>query len=641
MCGIAGAITARGLACDEQRMTAMLDAIRHRGPDDSGIWHEGAAWLGHRRLAIIDVTPSGHQPMMSRCGRFVISYNGEIYNFNILREQLQRAGLKEFRGHSDTEVLLEHVAAFGLAKTLEQANGMFAFAVWDREEQALYLARDRFGEKPLYYTTQGGGIAFASELVALERLPGLQRTISANSLFWYFRAGYVPAPFSIYQGIQKLPPACMAKWTAKSGLSVDPYWSITDVAEASARNRFVSEQDAIDTLENALLESCRQRMISDVPLGAFLSGGIDSSTVVAMMQKVSATPVRTFTIGFDQDKFNEAEHARDVASHLGTMHTELYLTGQDALQLVPELGALSDEPFADSSLIPTYLVSRLARQHVTVALSGDGGDELFAGYVRHRRAPQDWAVLQRVPMRRLLGRSLTFMGPGMLDLLGRPFAAFLSRLGSSDDPVGVKAYRFASRLGVRDFQEYFEILNRYWLRAEDAANPGHGGELPWSPPAPATVDRLEWMCWHDTVNYLPGDILTKVDRAAMQTSLEGRMPFLDPAVAEVAWRMPESMKLRGGTGKWALRQVLGRHVPERLFDRPKMGFGVPLAAWLKGPLRDLTDDMLSEPRLKRQGLVNAAAVARTWQRTRDGIHEEPGEVWSALMLQLWLSKRGM
>jgi asparagine synthase (glutamine-hydrolysing) len=643
MCGIAGIIAGRTLSARREYLASMMSRMRHRGPDGDGVWNEDGTWFGQLRLAIIDLSPNGTQPMVSHNGRHVITFNGEIYNFAELRRDLDREHSIAWRGSSDTEVLLELIARRGIDQALAAIDGMFAFAVWDKLDRSLTLARDRFGEKPLYYVEQGGGIAFASELTALEAHPDVSRETSPDTLAAFLTSGTVPGALSILRDVKKLPPASVLvhrepDQTGGGQSSIRAYWSIADVAERGLADPFRDETEAVGAVEAALKASCLSRMVSDVPLGAFLSGGVDSSVIVALMQAQSSRPVKTFTIGFEEEKYNEAPHAKAVAVHLGTDHTEQILSEQDALEMAPRLGQLYDEPFADSSAIPTYLVSRMARRHVTVCLSGDGGDELFGGYGRYAVHPAVWDKISRVPFRGLAGRTLRSLPTSLLNTLLAPLSGTAARFTRSDEKVGVKAQRLAERLDAPDFQAYYRRMMSY---VPDASRYVIGGGQPAVPPSiPNLPTRLDWMCLNDSVTYLPDDILVKVDRAAMAVSLEGRMPLLDPKLAEVAWRVPAAMKMRDGVSKRPLREVLARHVPRALFERPKMGFGIPLREWLQGPLRHWAADLLSEDRLRRQGLLDVAATRALHEDFTTGRRPEPVKLWTVLMLQAWLEARG-
>lgn len=632
MCGLAGY-----LGHEEQPpgiAVAMGDAIRHRGPDDSGIWLDEGAGIGlaHRRLSILDLSPAGHQPMVSPSGRWVIAFNGEIYNHVALRRELEQNGSAPvWRGHSDTETLLAAIEAWGVDRTLRYSVGMFAMALWDRTERSLWLARDRIGEKPLYYGWQGSTFLFGSELAALRVHPAFSARIDRSSLSLLLRHNYVPAPYSIFEGIRKLPPATWLKvsLTERNSRPIQ-YWSLAETAVRGVREPFAgSEQDAIESLERLLGDAVEGQMASDVPLGSLLSGGIDSTLVTALMQVRSDRPIRTFTIGFEEEAYDESGYARAIAQHLGTDHTELKLSGRDALSLVPELPRLYDEPFADSSQLPTHLVMRLARKSVTVALSGDGGDEFFGGYNRYLLAPRLWQRIRMVPspLRVPLLRLATCVyarSPTGLDV------------AQVDDKLARLTRLFAAKR-VDGVDDLYAALVSEW---DNPANVVLGGSLPttmlderdqW----PALVDPAERMMALDALTYLPGDVLAKVDRAAMAISLETRAPFLDRDVMEFAWTLPISMKLRRGRGKWILRQVLRRHVPDELMERPKMGFGIPLDQWLRGPLRDWAEALLDAKRLREDGFFDVAAVRRTWEKHIAGREQYGYRLWSVLMFQAW------
>jgi len=625
----------------------MADSIEHRGPNDSGIWVDGSAGvaLGHRRLSIQDLSPLGHQPMVSASGRYVVAYNGEIYNFRQLQQELQSRGYT-FRGHSDTEVLLAAVEAWGVEGALERFVGMFAFALWDREDRVLVLARDRLGEKPLYYGWQGGSFIFASELKALRQHPEWKGEVDRDALALYMRHNYVPAPWSIYRGIRKLLPGTLLRIPA--GLrpgelpEPEPYWSAAEVAEAGLRHPFQgTEDDAVEALDRLLRESLGDKMISDVPLGAFLSGGYDSSLVVALMQELSEQPVKTFSIGFHEEAYNEAHHAVKVARHLGTDHTELYVTSEEAMAVIPDLPRLYDEPFADSSQIPTFLVSRLARQQVTVILSGDGGDELFGGYNRYAQGLEILSRLHRLPRpaRWLLAGSLRALPPGAWDRL---FALASPLLPASMKVrlAGDKLHKLAGILGLEGEKALYRGLVSHWDAPEQVV-PG-SRERPTALTDPGRQARLEdftdYMMFTDLVSYLPDDILVKVDRASMGVSLEARVPLLDHRIVEFAWRLPRRMKVRDGQGKWILRQVLYRYVPREIMERPKMGFGVPIDHWLRGPLREWAESLLDERRLREEGWFHPEPILRKWREHLSGQRNWAYHLWDVLMFQSWLEE---
>lgn len=616
MCGIAGVIDAR----DGGRFAeAMADTLRHRGPDAAGAWRDDSAGVGlaFRRLAIIDLTPTGDQPMTSRDGRFVIVFNGEIYNHNELRERLTSDGVR-FRGSSDTEVLLEAIAEWGIEPTLRAANGMFALAVWDIADQVLHLARDRFGEKPLYFGRTGGVFVFASELKAIRAHPRFEGRVAGAAVALYLRHGYVPAPLSIYEGISKLSPACRVEVRRGHPGGEVPYWELPTDAPTTT----MSAPEAIEALDDLLTESVRLRMISDVPLGALLSGGVDSSTIVALMQKQSSRAVRTFSIGFPTSGYDESEAAAAVAAHLGTEHTALEVTPADALAVVPRLATMYDEPFADSSQIPTFLVSELARRHVTVALTGDGADELFGGYSRYEAGRGPLSLLARLPrpVRRVVGVSID----GLPGLVYRPLAKRFSR----PEEKAAKLARVLRSGGD-------PLTQLTWLWNEPPV------QRQFTPPAAtwrttSTLSRSQEMMASDTVGYLPDDILVKVDRASMAVSLEGRMPFLDPHIADFAWSLPMEWRVGRQEGKWIVRRVLERYVPRAIVARPKTGFGVPIGDWLRGPLREWAQALLAPSEIASDRVLDGEPIRRAWEGHLAG-EDRAHELWAVLMLRAWSS----
>lgn len=643
MCGIAGFLDfGRRLTSEKQIdiCQRMTDAIAHRGPDDMGIWVDANAGiaLGHRRLSILDLSPLGHQPMLSETGRYVVSYNGEIYNFNQLRHELSG---HVFRGRSDTEVLLSAFEEWGVEGSLNRLNGMFALAVWDARDRALILARDRFGEKPLYYGRIGEVLVFGSELKAIAKFPGFAREIDRNVLTQFLRFGYVPAPSCIFQGLKKLPAATSLRIAALQELNDEPlrYWDLQAVANEGVANPFDgSEDEAVAELDSVLRNAVALRMNSDVPLGAFLSGGIDSSIVVAMMQATSSAKARTFTIGFSEASHNEAESARSVAAYLGTQHTEMYISPKEAQAVLPRLPILYDEPFADSSQIPTFLVCQLARQHVTVALSGDGGDELFGGYNRYFWAESIWRRLRLVPpsVRARLVRALRYVRADSIDAAYRLIEPYLPQ-GARLRLPGRLIAKLSEVLGAHTADALYLGLLSTWKEpalvtgAAEAQHPILQGSLP------ELRDFTARMMCADTLTYLPDDILVKVDRAAMGVSLETRVPFLDPDVARFAWRIPERLKMRRGTGKVLLRQLLAKYLPRPLFERPKSGFDIPIDTWLRGPLREWAESQLSYERLRSDGFLRPAAVREKWDDLLAGRRNSQYPVWTVLMFQAWLS----
>lgn len=644
MCGLTGGWSRQRFMALQDALPRMTAAIAHRGPDDDGHWFDAEAGiaLGHRRLAIVDLSPAGHQPMASASGRWVIAFNGEIYNHLDLRGELEAAGsAPPWRGHSDTETLLAAVEAWGVQRTLERSSGMFAFAIWDREERALWLARDRFGEKPLYYGWNRGVFLFGSELKALRAFPGFDAPVDRQALALYLRHNAVPAPFSIHQGICKLLPGHwlrLGTQDLEEGRLPEPiaYWSAAEQAHAGRADPFAgSEAEAADELERLLRDAVGRQMMADVPLGAFLSGGIDSSVVVAMMQAQSARPVRTFSIGFNEAGYNEAEHAAAVARHLGTDHTELYVTSEDALAVIPRLPTMYDEPFADSSQIPTSLVAQLARQHVTVALSGDGGDELFGGYSRYFLASRLWSKISRLPVsiRALAARAISAVPVGAWNRIYHAGAIVLPAEQRWSLP-GDKIHKGAAILAKREGEDLYRDLITHW----QPHSLMHGIDEParFGPPRSRNMGNLiNYMMLEDACHYMADDILVKVDRAAMACSLETRVPLLDHRVFEFAWRLPLHYKVRGGTGKHLLRQVLYRHVPRSLIDRPKMGFGVPIDSWLRGPLKEWAAELIDPVRLRNDGYFDPEPIARKWKEHQSGVRNWQYHLWDILMFQAW------
>jgi asparagine synthase (glutamine-hydrolysing) len=623
----------------------MAHTLRHRGPDDGGVWVDAEAGiaLSMRRLAILDLSPAGHQPMQSWSGRYTIVFNGEIYNCEDLRRDLLGGSLAPvFRGHSDTEVMLAAFERWGVPESIRRFNGMFAFALWDRQERTLTLARDRFGEKPLYYSITGRALIFASELKALRAHPEFSNEIDLGSIALYLRHNCIPSPYSIYRNTRKLPPATLLTVSAADlNASPEPYWALREVAEAGvAAGASGSERDAVEALELLLRDAVKVRMHADVPLGAFLSGGIDSSTVVSLMQTQSRIQVKTFSVGFRESDYNEAGDALRVARHLQTDHTELYVTPNEAMEVIPRLSEMYDEPFADASQIPTFLVSQLARQHVTVSLSGDGGDEMFGGYNRHTWGGSLWTKLSAMPLfaRRLGASSITALSPESWDLLARKLGKLLPHAFRQRIP-GDKLYKLASVMPSSDAFEMYYRLVSHWFDPEAVVL---GTREPLTSFRNGLVARLptvtEQMMYLDAVTYLPDDILVKLDRATMAISLEGRVPFLDHRIAEFVWRLPLSMRVRGREGKWILRQILYRYVPRELVDRPKFGFDIPLRSWLRGTLRDWSEALLDERRLRQDGFFDPRPIRRAWQEHVSGRRNWEYRLWDVLMFQAWLDE---
>jgi len=638
MCGIAGLLDperrSSGAAL-EANAGRMVDELHHRGPDARGVWvdPEAGVALGHARLSIIDLSPAGAQPMASASGRYLLSYNGEVYNAGELRAELERAG-HTFRGHSDTEAIVEGFAVWGVEDTIERLIGMFAFAVFDRKERVLMLARDRLGIKPLYWGRMGGRVAFASELRAFTALPDFSPQIDRDALAAYLVTGSVPAPLSIYQGIQKLEPGMVLEIRQDGAERCHRYWSAFDMAlQGQVALLEIDEREACERLETLLTDAVTRRMVADVPLGVFLSGGIDSSTVTALMQANSSQPVKSFSIGFHEQAYNEADQAKAVAGHLGTDHTELYVTAAKAQSIVPKLPRIYDEPFADVSQIPTFLISEMTRQHVTVALSGDGGDELFAGYNRYGQGLRVARALRRLPrpLSAALSQMIALMPPSSWDHV---FAVLPA--GARPRQGGEKLHKLSSVLGV-GADDYYRTLTSPWVSAwslvKGASQPDASA---FSPELRGRFhDELSWMQYADTVTYLPDDILTKVDRASMAVSLEARVPLLDHRVFEFAWRLPVDFKIRGGQGKWLLRQVLHKYVPKDLVERPKMGFGVPIDAWLRGPLKDWASDLLDPAAMARTGLLDPVPIQAKWAEHQSGRRNWQHFLWHVLMFEAW------
>ncbi|MEK7727027.1 MAG: asparagine synthase (glutamine-hydrolyzing) [candidate division KSB1 bacterium] len=662
MCGITGFIeTKRERSNDELHalVTRMATAIQHRGPDDAGDWCDAEAGvaLGHRRLSIIDLSPLGHQPMFSADGRFVLIFNGEVYNFRALRVELESLGHK-FRGHSDTEVMLAAFVQWSVKAALQRFNGMFAFALWDRRERCLLLARDRMGEKPLYYGLQGSTFLFGSELKALRAHPSFRNEINRDALTLFLRYSYIPAPFSIYNGIQKLPAAALLKLDcSQTQITLpepEPYWSLREAAQngvAQASSLHGSQAGslrydataAIAQFEELLREAVKLRMEADVPLGAFLSGGMDSSTIVALMQAQSTRPVKTFTIGFHEHGYNEAEHAKAVAQHLGTEHTELYVTPEEMRAVIPRLPMLYDEPFADSSQLPTFLVAQLARRHVTVSLSGDGGDELFAGYKHYQAGQKIWSTIKWLPRpaRQALARAIQSVPTSAWSASFGWMKSTMAKYGRPGE-VGDKMHKVAEVLANASEANFYQMLSSHWKTPEQIVINGREPRAAfldpqWQIELPSLMHH---MMFSDAAIYLPDDILVKVDRASMAVSLESRVPLLDHRVVEFAWQVPLSMKLHEGKTKWLLRQVLYKYVTPALIEREKMGFGVPIHQWLRGPLREWAEALLHPQRMQREGFLRSELIQQKWQEHQRGEHDWQYYLWDVLMFQAWLEEWG-
>lgn len=641
----------------QEMVERMAATLQHRGPNDSGVWIDGKSGiaLGHRRLAVVDLSPTGRQPMRSSSGRYHITFNGEIYNFLKLTNELRRMG-HEFRGHSDTEVLLAAIEAWGLGTAVQRFVGMFAFAVWDQEKRMLHLLRDRLGEKPLYYAWLNETFVFASELKALRSFPDWMPDIDRDALTLHMRHGYIPAPYSIYSGVYKLPPGSMLSinveaqrrqtgFSPHTGVATDSqlcptsYWSMHAAARRGVSDPINSESQATDELDRLLHQAIRDQMTADVPLGAFLSGGIDSSTVVSVMQSESSRPIKTFTIGFPEPDYDEAGYARKIAAHLGTEHSELYVTPQEALQVVPDLATIYDEPFSDASQIPTCLVSKLARAHVTVCLSGDGGDELFAGYNRYLRTESIWSKTRLMPnwLRKSVATAITMVSPNQWDFVASMMDKVVPTSRRWPPDIGFKLQKLARIMNEQSLVDMYRILVSYWDDPESLVL--RGNEPPMAVCAgdkgDVCTDFIHQAMYWDLMSYLPDDNLAKIDRASMAVSLETRLPLLDHRLVEFAWRVPLDMKVRATQGKWLLRQVLNKYVPMELIDRPKMGFSVPIGQWLRGPLRDWAEGLLNERRLRQEGFFNAQLVKDRWREHLSGKRNWQLALWGILMFQAW------
>jgi asparagine synthase (glutamine-hydrolysing) len=643
MCGIAGFLTSAPFAADRARaeLARMTTAIEHRGPDDAGHWLDESAGiaLGHRRLSIVDLSPLGHQPMISASGRFVIVFNGEIYNYRKLSQELSALGHR-FRGTSDTEVLLAAIEEWGVDGTLDRAHGMFAFGVWDNQQRELYLARDRFGEKPLYFSQFSGYLLFASELKAFRAHSEWRGDIDRGSLALLLRHGFIPAPHTVFSNTRKVRPGCVLTVRARGNtfdISEREYWQPKSLP-APGREA-VDAQEQVASVHEALRTSIKQQMVADVPLGAFLSGGIDSSLIVSLMQQESSRPVRTFAIGFTEERFNEAPYAKRIAEHLGTDHTELIVTPAEARAVIPRLSQIYDEPFGDSSQIPTFLVCELARRSVTVSLSGDAGDELFGGYARYTAVPSQWQRVRAWPtaLRQAAAAFVNSLSPQTLELALAPAGRLRSRPDLSD-----RLQQHARAWQARSFAEFCHTATSLWplpdrcvLGAQEPKDVGL--RTPAAGAVAQTADELTHMMYMDTRVYLPDDILVKVDRAAMAVSLETRVPFLDPDVAEAAWRIDPVTHRKDGSGKWVLRQILERYVPRTLFERPKKGFSVPVDRWMRSELRGWAEDLLDPAAMRRQGFFDANLIDRRWRQHLSGQTNWQYQLWSVLMFQSWLA----
>jgi len=638
MCGVTGFLN-RGALQTEENLHGlahqMNETILHRGPDAGDIWVDPQAQvaLAHRRLSIQDLSPAGAQPMASHCGRYVMVYNGEVYNKTEIMAGLSR----NWRGHSDTEAILESFAQRGLEATLQKLIGMFVIALWDKEENTLYLVRDRLGIKPLYWGLHNNVFMFGSELKALCAHPAFKKDIDRNALASFMRHNYVPGPYSIYQNVEKLQPGYYLTLRHGQAPVTQPYWQLEEVIDKAGTWQG-SPQEAVDALDDLLSDAVNQRLLSDVPLGAFLSGGVDSSTVAALMQKNASSPVRTFSIGFHEEGYNEAQHAAAVARHLGTDHTELYVSPEEARSVIPQMADYYDEPFSDSSQIPTFLLSQMTKKHVTVALSGDGGDELFCGYTRYFTARKYGNLIFNQPrlLRQLASSTIGMLSPQTWDRLG-------AIIPESKRPtlLGDKLYKLAGVLSG-DRNDFYRRLISHWEDPDTLVRDGAEYKgLVWQDKSHhCDSDFTDHMQYLDTKTYLPDDILTKVDRASMAVALEARVPLLDHRVVEFAWQLPQNLKFRDSQGKWVLRQVLNRYIPLEMIDRPKMGFGVPIDDWLRGPLKEWASDLLCEDEINKHGLLNPAPVQEKWQEHLSGKRNWQYHLWDILMLQSWCNRWG-
>lgn len=626
MCGISGCFNASYNKDSAFTSSGKTSPIKHRGPDASGVWSDVSAGLelSHVRLSVLEISEAGTQPMHSSCDRFAISFNGEIYNHLALRSQLEKEGQAPlWRGQSDTETLLACFSTWGVRRTLQATVGMFALALWDKQQQQLTLARDRLGEKPLYWGWCGPSLLFGSELKALKAYPVFNAQVDRGALALLLRYNYIPTPYTIYQDIEKLPAGQFVqikKGDLRSDVTPEAYWELSRIIEDGIANPFQgTEAEATDLLEQTISQAVAGQMLAEVPLGAFLSGGVDSSTIVALMKQQATQPVRTFALGFDEPGYNEAEYAKEVARHLGTSHAEIYVTAKDALDLIPQLPDIYCEPFADSSQLAAFLVSRMAKEHVTVALSGDAGDELFGGYTPYQFAPRVWSKLKLLPLpvRQLVFHALS--GLPMPDKLAKLLRVF----------------------PAKDKEQFYQILVSHWADPHQVVIGAESlPSLLDSPSSWPQTDNFEhWMMAMDTAQYMIDDILVKVDRAAMANSLETRVPLLDHRVVELAWKIPLHMKIRSGVGKWLLREVLYRHIPRELIERPKQGFMIPLSQWLRGPLREWAEALLNEQRLRKEGYFSPAAVRRAWSEHLQGKRDHGYRLWGILMFQAWLEKQ--
>ncbi|MGO8881774.1 MAG: asparagine synthase (glutamine-hydrolyzing) [Desulfomonilaceae bacterium] len=655
MCGIAGIINLDTFTVESLRNIClqMTNSLLHRGPDDVGVWTDtrGLVALGHRRLSILDLSPEGHQPMLSSTGRYVISYNGEVYNYINIRKRLEeRRQAPIFGGHSDTEVILAAIEAWGLEKAVQEFNGIFAFAIWDQKESRLSLVRDRVGVKPLYYGWAGKSFVFGSELKSLRQHPHFDNRVDRKALALYFRHNYIPAPYSIYEKVFKLQPGEILtigsdtrRLDRLSPLQSKTYWSAQEVWHSGALNSWQGdERTAVDSLETILGDAVKSQMISDVPLGAFLSGGIDSSIVTALMQSSSSQPVKTFSIGFHEAGYNEAVFAKNIADYLGANHTELYVTDEEARDVIPLLPSIYDEPFADASQIPTYLVSKLAREQVTVSLSGDAGDELFNGYSRYIAVERLWRIVNAQPriLKQLFSILIRQLPVKTLDVLAYPMNTIFKSLEYHDRKIGNRLKKYAGLFSQSSRMENYRTYISYSFSSE---NPVLGGKEPTTVfskniDANNSLDYFQLMALLDILTYLPDDILVKVDRASMAVALEARVPFLDHRVVEFASAVPTNMKIRAGSGKWILKEILKKYIPLKLTERPKMGFAVPVGEWLRGPLKNWCQDLLNQNEISDECVLDANIIQRLWKEHLSREWDRSPQLWGILMFRSWLTE---
>lgn len=650
MCGFAGFVLTNSTnTFSKNTLQNMIDVINHRGPDDDGIWHNNTetVFLGHKRLAIMDLSDAGHQPMHSFDEKLTIVFNGEIYNHLSIRNRLEESLPKNFywKGTSDTETLITAISLWGVEEALKSSIGMFAFALWDHKKKTLTLARDRMGEKPLYFGRIDNAFLFASELKSIVAFPSFNQTISPSSLKEYLRYNYIPAPASIYEGIYKLIPGSFAEISENLTIQYKTYWSPKKVFSNGNKNLFSNDSLALQSIENHLNNAVSAQMLADVPLGAFLSGGIDSSLIAALMQSQSKEPIKTFTIAFEESSFNEAPFAKEVASHLGTDHHEILVTDKEVKDVIPKLAKMYDEPFADSSQIPTHLVCKAARQKVTVALSGDAADELFGGYNRYTWTPRIWKKISWIPfpIRKFLGFSMSVLPARLFDLFGGLINLILpknKKIFRFSDKIHKMAARLETSMTLDDFCNHFALV---WNNPDDVINmidqtENYSSNKQSSNSDLNFNDEISQMMYRDLLTYLPDDILCKVDRAAMSVSLETRVPFLDHRVVELSSQIPLNMKIRNNKGKWIIRELLYKYVPKQLIDRPKTGFGIPIGDWIRGPLKGWAEDLLTPEKIISQGYFQSEPIQKMWKEHLSGEYDWTPRLWGILMFQSWLEE---